>query len=122
MVKIHVIIGRVSRFVEVLVMKYLAKSIFISTQTHGGITVILNEQSGETIELTEVASDLWLKINGLRTSEEIAIELAADYDVESKLVLNDLATLLDELVSLGVILISNQAFEGVFVDELGRNS
>ena len=103
-------------------MKYLAKSIFISTQTHGGITVILNEQSGETIELTEVASDLWLKINGLRTSEEIAIELAADYDVESKLVLNDLATLLDELVSLGVILISNQAFEGVFVDELGRNS
>ena len=65
--------------------------------------VILDLAKGEDFALDEVGARLWSGLEAGRTVEQIAREIALDYDVAPDRALADLTALSDDLVQRGLM-------------------
>lgn len=65
--------------------------------------VLLNPASGEYFGLNEVGSEIWKKIDGKKSFEEISALLLAEYDVVPTVLEADMLELIGELLNKGLI-------------------
>ena len=65
--------------------------------------VILDLANGEYFALDDVGARLWSALEAGRTVEEVAHEIAAEYDVPVDRAIVDLAALSDDLVARGLM-------------------
>ena len=73
--------------------------------------VILDLAKGEYFSLDDVGARLWAGLEAGRNVQEIAKEIAAEYDVTPERALSDLVTLGDELLAKG-LLVRGEGHEG----------
>jgi len=90
---------------------HLYKSPTISWQVMGDFIYILEEMRSELHILDSVAKDIWLKINGLDTVEEIAAIIAKEYDQPYEVVLTDVKDFVDDLLTKSLITASTHETE-----------
>lgn len=74
-----------------------------------GEAVILNLKSGIYHGLNEVGAFVWNLVQQPKTVRDINQALLEEYDVEAEQCQNDLMTLLEDLLTSGLISINNEA-------------
>lgn len=74
-----------------------------------GEAVILNLKSGVYHGLNEVGAFVWNLVQQPKTVKDINQALLEEYDVEAEQCQNDLITLLEDLLTSGLISINNEA-------------
>jgi hypothetical protein len=80
----------------------LAPAPGVATQTIDGGAVLVNMASGQCFELNKVGLEIWHGIEGRQTPREIHDVLAGRYDVDSAVLMLDVANLLEALVDAGL--------------------
>jgi hypothetical protein len=68
-----------------------------------GETVLLNLDSGVYFGLDEIGTDIWRLLRGGASLAETAAELLATYDVERRVLEDDLVRLVDQLARSGLV-------------------
>lgn len=69
----------------------------------GGEVVVYDELEGACVVLNETGARFWMRLDGRRTTADIACELGEQFGVAGDLVADDLAALADQLVALRLI-------------------
>jgi coenzyme PQQ biosynthesis protein PqqD len=64
-----------------------------------GSIVIISPERSMVHELNPTASFVWKKVDGKRTTDEIAVQLAAEFDVTRESALADVHELVESLVA-----------------------
>ena len=75
----------------------------ISANTIENTSFIIKEDTGEILELDEVGSYLWTKIDGVKSVEEIATICSQDFDGDPNDILKEIIAFFEELYGLGII-------------------
>jgi len=79
----------------------------VQTRTFDGDLVILDLVQGEYFSLDAVGARMWQGIADGRTEAEIAADVARSYEVDVERALSDLAALVGQLVSKGLLVLED---------------
>ncbi len=74
-----------------------------------GRAVVLNPRRGEVHELDPVATFLWARADGTRTTEELAALVTESFEVELEVALTDTRELMSALENRGLLAPQNSA-------------
>ncbi len=67
--------------------------------------ILIHLQTGVYYSLNEVGTAFWNLLDGQRTLDECAAQIAAEYDAPREVVLGDLSELADELAAEGLAVV-----------------
>jgi len=68
-----------------------------------GESVLLNTKTGDYFGLNEVGTDFFQLVDGVRTSEQILVELLELYEVEKEVLQRDLEELTAQMIQKGIL-------------------
>jgi hypothetical protein len=80
----------------------------LSVRQVDGETVILDRDREQLHQLSETASFVWSRLDGMLTESEIARELTRAFDVSASDALRDVEHLIEELGALDLICRTNE--------------
>ena len=86
-----------------------ARATNIAWQVIDGELVILRIDADELVGINEVGATVWDLVDGKRSVDGIAGEIAAHYDVDRDTALRDTDTFLHELEDMGAVDLHNRA-------------
>jgi Coenzyme PQQ synthesis protein D (PqqD) len=75
----------------------------VLVQESSGTLVLLNLESGKYYSLDEVGGRVWELSDGIRTVEDIVIQLCQEYDQSAEIVRTDVLELLQDLADERII-------------------
>ncbi|GLC81980.1 PqqD family protein [Lacrimispora brassicae] len=67
------------------------------------ICYLFNTEDSSSIDLNEIASEIWLAIES-KSSDEIAEDLLSKYSVEKDILVNDIKAFIDQALQIGIII------------------
>lgn len=95
--------GIVFTATSMLASTYLVRNSDVITQRVKDETVLFDMARGDYYSLNEIGARTWELVDGKRTVSEVAGLLAAEYDAPEEIILEDLQTLVEQLLRDGLL-------------------
>lgn len=93
--------------------RYVARSKAIAARALGNITMVMSASDSMLFTLDEVASVIWAAADGVTPLEKIVRErVCSQYEVAPEVALKDAETLVENLASHGILLVSDKPLTG----------
>ena len=93
--------------------RYVARSKSIATRTLGDVTIVMSAINSTLFTLDEVASVIWEAADGVTPLDQIvANQVCSRYDIAPEVALKDAESLIEDLASHGILLLSDRPLAG----------
>jgi hypothetical protein len=90
-------------------MSYIAKTTDVAARMVGGEMMIMSARDSTLFSLNDVASTIWNAADGVTPLAEIVEKVVcAEYDVDLERALPEAQTLVEDLASHGVLIVSDR--------------